>query len=136
MLNYAMMMMMNCFCRMVDRRKVFSLISSRSHSLSEILTIANLQHAAIRVWACAEPEFRLSWMKLCSSDNHYTTALVTRVRANNYGFRGKMCGDHDTAIFTMLYLKVLLTVWFHKIFKFFLSSHTGLKHCMLNIGEK
>ena len=27
-----------------------------------------------RVWACAEPEFRLSWMKLCSSDNHYTTA--------------------------------------------------------------
>ena len=23
---------------------------------------------------CAEPEFRLSWVKLCSSDNHYTTA--------------------------------------------------------------
>ena len=42
--------------------------------LSEILTIANLQHAASRVWTCAEPEFRLSWMKLCSSDNHYTKA--------------------------------------------------------------
>ena len=27
-----------------------------------------------RVWTCAEPEFKLSWMKLCSSDNHYTTA--------------------------------------------------------------
>ena len=26
-----MMMMMNCFCGMVDRRKVFSLISSRDH---------------------------------------------------------------------------------------------------------
>ena len=26
-----MMMMMNCFCDMVDRRKVFSLISSRDH---------------------------------------------------------------------------------------------------------
>ena len=25
------------------------------------------------VWTCAEPEFSLSWMKLCSSDNHYTT---------------------------------------------------------------
>ena len=24
---------------------------------------------------CAEPEFRLWWMKLCSSDNHYTTTL-------------------------------------------------------------
>ena len=23
---------------------------------------------------CTEPEFSLSWMKLCSSDNHYTTA--------------------------------------------------------------
>ena len=26
-----MMMMMNCFCGMVDRRKAFSLISSRDH---------------------------------------------------------------------------------------------------------
>ena len=41
--------------------------------LSEILTIANLRHAASRIWTSAEPEFRLCWMKLCSSDNHYTT---------------------------------------------------------------
>ena len=40
---------------------------------SEILTIANLQHAASRIWTCAEPEFRLHWMKLSSSDNHCTT---------------------------------------------------------------
>lgn len=26
------------------------------------------------VWACAQPEFRLSWINLCSSDNHHTTA--------------------------------------------------------------
>ena len=32
---------------------------------------------ACRIWACAEPEFRLRWVKLCSSDNHYTTALVS-----------------------------------------------------------
>ena len=30
--------------------------------LSEILTIASLRHAASRVWTCAEPEFRLSWI--------------------------------------------------------------------------
>ena len=42
--------------------------------LSEILTTTNLWHTARRVWKCAEPEFRLSWMKSCSSDNHYTTA--------------------------------------------------------------
>ena len=41
--------------------------------MSEILTIANLWHTSSRVWTCTEPEFRLSWMKLCSSDNHYTT---------------------------------------------------------------
>ena len=43
--------------------------------MSEIVTIVNLQHAASRIWTCAEPEFRLSWIKICSSDNHYTTAL-------------------------------------------------------------
>ena len=56
-----------CFCGMVDRRKAFSPISSRDHCQGST-------SAASRVWACAEPEFRLSWMKLCSSDNHYTTA--------------------------------------------------------------
>ena len=33
-------------------------------SLSEILTIANVRHAASRVWACAEPEFRIKVVKL------------------------------------------------------------------------
>ena len=41
--------------------------------MSEILTNANLRHTASRVWTCAETEFKLSWMKFCSSDNHYTT---------------------------------------------------------------
>ena len=30
--------------------------------LSEILTTANLRYAASRIWTCAQPEFRLSWM--------------------------------------------------------------------------
>ena len=42
--------------------------------LSEILTIANMRHAASRIWTCTEPEFRLSLMKLCKNDNNYTTA--------------------------------------------------------------
>ena len=43
--------------------------------LSEILTVANFRHAASRVWTFAEPEFRLSWMKLCRNYNlHYNTA--------------------------------------------------------------
>ena len=32
--------------------------------LSEILTIANIQRAASRIWTRVEPELRLSWMKL------------------------------------------------------------------------
>ena len=42
--------------------------------LWEIFTVANLWHAASRIWTCPEPRFRLCWMKLCSSDNHYTMA--------------------------------------------------------------
>ena len=61
------------FCGMVDQRKAFG----QPGPSSEILTIASLQHAASRVWTCTESEFRLSWMKLCSSDNHYTTAPNT-----------------------------------------------------------
>ena len=67
MMMMMMMMIMNCFCDMVNRRKVSSLIFSRT-PLSEILTIANLQHAASRIWTCAEPEFRFWRMKLYSSD--------------------------------------------------------------------
>ena len=39
--------------------------------LSEILTIASLQHAASRIWTC---KFRLRWMKLFSIDTQNTTA--------------------------------------------------------------
>ena len=46
--------------------------------LSEILTIANLRHTASRIWTCAEPEFRLRRIKLCSSNNHYTISTCYR----------------------------------------------------------
>ena len=70
--TFLLMMMMNCFCGMVDERKTISLICSRRSEMSEIFTIVNLQHAASRIWTCAKPEFRFHWMKLCSSDNQYT----------------------------------------------------------------
>ena len=57
-----------CFCDMVDQRKTISLIS-RGGPLSE-----NFWHAMGRIWTCIKPEFRLWWMKLCSSDKHYTMA--------------------------------------------------------------
>ena len=76
-------MMMNCFCGMVDRRKAFSLISSRNHSQRP--SPLQIPDAASRVWTYAEPEFRLSWMMLCSCDNHYTTApgIIVRKTKNN-----------------------------------------------------
>ena len=42
-----------------------------------VFTIVNLQHAANRICSCAEPEFRFWWIKLRSSDNHYTTEPLT-----------------------------------------------------------
>ena len=75
-------MMMNCFCGMVDRRKVF-MPYFQPGPLSEILTIANLWHAISRVWTCTESEFRFCWMKLCSSDNHYTMVPRCHVVISN-----------------------------------------------------
>ena len=71
-----MIMRMDYFCGMVDPQKAFSLISSLDQTCqSKTLTIANLPHGSSRIWTCAEPKFGLSWMKLSSSDNHYTTVL-------------------------------------------------------------
>ena len=41
--------------------------------LPEICTIVSIWHATSRIWTRVELEFRLSWIKLSSSDNHYTT---------------------------------------------------------------
>ena len=60
--------MMNCSSGMVDWRKVISLISSRDHCLrSSPSWISDTPRVGF------EPAFRFSWMKLCSSDNYYTT---------------------------------------------------------------
>ena len=65
---------MNFFCRMVNRRKAFTPFF-QLRPLSEILTITNLREDVSRVRTCAESESRLCWMKFCSSNNHYITAL-------------------------------------------------------------
>ena len=43
-------------------------------TMSKILTMANLRHAANMIWTGAESEFRLCYINLHSTDNHYTTA--------------------------------------------------------------
>ena len=58
---------------LTDERRL-ALLSART--IVRDLTIANLRHAASRIWTCAEPEFRLCWMMLSSGDNHYTAASV------------------------------------------------------------
>ena len=72
--NFMMMMVMrNCFCGMVDRRKAFSLTSSWNHCQTPSPPlISGTPRAGF------EPTQNLSsglvsWMKLCSSDNPYTT---------------------------------------------------------------
>ena len=65
--------LMNCFRSIVDRRKAFSLISSRDHC--QISSPSRVSDTACTIWNCAEPQFRIYRMKLCSSDNHYNTGL-------------------------------------------------------------
>ena len=66
MMMMVMMVKLNCFCGIIDRRKAFSV------GTSEILIIANLWHADSRIRACVELELRHFWMKLGGSDKHYT----------------------------------------------------------------
>ena len=61
--------------RLTNKRR-FALPYFQQGPLSKFLTIASLWHAASRVWTCAEPEFRLSRMKLYSSDNHYKCECI------------------------------------------------------------
>ena len=49
---------------------------STNKPLSKTLIIVNLQHKHNSFKTSAEPEFRLSWMKPCSSDDHYHGARV------------------------------------------------------------
>ena len=80
--DWVIIMIMTFFVVWLTIQKTFSLIYSRDHLfMSEILTIANLRHATSRAWTCAEPEIRLCWMNLCSSDNHdiMMAPLVRRV---------------------------------------------------------
>ena len=89
-------MMMNYFCGMVDRRKA-STTYFQPGPLSEILTIANLRHAASRISTCSESKFRLCWMKLCNIDNKYTTGPPTLTefeRVNWFLFPLKSSENH------------------------------------------
>ena len=63
-------MLINDFCGLVAKRKVYF----PQETLSEILTMPNIQWATSRIWTWAEIEFWLSWLTLCGSGNHYTAA--------------------------------------------------------------
>ena len=64
-------MMMNRFGGMVDRQKASGIISSWDHcQRSSTARIFDTPRARF------EPELRPWWMRLCSSDNHYTTAQL------------------------------------------------------------
>ena len=67
-----MMKMMNCFYGMVDQSKFFFYSFSKSGPFPEILIIANIRNVDRRIRTFTVPEFKLCWMKLCSSDHHYS----------------------------------------------------------------
>lgn len=45
------------------------------------LAIPNLEHAMNRIWNCVERKYRLCWIKICNSDNHYTiVSWLSKIR--------------------------------------------------------
>ena len=90
--NQYLLMKMNCFCGMVDWQKAFSLISSQDHcqrsspsrisgTLQARFELAQNLSSGFLEWSCAlvitTTPWHHCWMKLCSSDNHYTNLLIT-----------------------------------------------------------
>ena len=70
-----MVVMMICFCGMVDQRKLLSLFSSRDY-YQRFLPSQPPVHFELD-WSCTEPESRLRWVQLWISDNHYTDTYKT-----------------------------------------------------------
>ena len=66
------------FCGMVDQRKTFSLIFSLDHCRQRF-SQSWISDTPSRIWTCAEPEFRLCWMELCSSDTYITALLLSQL---------------------------------------------------------
>ena len=69
------MMKMNCFCGMVDRRKALFPAGTIIGGPHQRESPTHREHDL----TCAEPEFRLSWMTLCSGENHYTPVSHSQV---------------------------------------------------------
>ena len=79
-------MMMNCFIRMVDRRKPFSLISSRGHSQRFYPSqISNKLQAGFKSVKSLGSDFAelscatLCWIEMYSSNNHYTKVSLKNI---------------------------------------------------------
>ena len=86
-LHLQMMMMMNCFCGMVDRRKAFSLISSRDHCQR-----SSPSRISDTPWAGFEPAQNLSsglveWSCVVvittTPRRHYTTAQINSISSES-----------------------------------------------------
>ena len=114
--------LMSCFCGMVDQRKTFTPYFHPG-PLSEILTIANLCHSARRIWTYAESEFRLCWIEMCSSDNHYTTVgLVTFIEEILYRKLRFLCSVSICSFWNLSKkLTIHHTLFFPSIFVLFYS---------------
>ena len=62
------------FLRISWLKKVVQTIVRDSHHREPATRCEQDLKVTGRIWTCAEPEFKLCWMKLYSSDSLYTTA--------------------------------------------------------------
>ena len=92
-------------------------------------TISNLRHVASRIWNCAEPEFGLCWMKLCSSDNHCTTGCFHSFDTTMWYVYCKSFKEFIWVIFISCYFPIGLGR------KATLFSPLKIKNCLKNYYE-
>ena len=120
-----MMMMMNCLSGMVDRRKAFSLISSREHcQRSSPSRISDTPRAGFE--PAHNLEFRICWMKLCSCDNHYKPLLFTGVY-HIFAFHFILLYSHPTHCLKVIcktYHLAIINSAIYRFMCFYILVHT------------
>ena len=103
------MTMMNCFCSMVDRRKTFSLISSRDHC-----------QRSSPSWVSDTPRAGFEPAQSLSSDLlEWSCAVVitTTPRRHNIFYLNVLCIEYTLRVYILLHIKKYYFIHYFACFK-------------------
>ena len=122
MMMMMMMMIMNCFCGMVDRRKVFSLISPLRFSDRLRARFEPAQSSCLDEWSCAvaiitTPPYGIETRRLICRANQWTGFYMIRISAMKNLMYMLWFTIFVFILFLVFYLSLTLTLLMYDVKK-------------------